>query len=71
MFGSDIGHFDVEDMREIVEEVYELVEDGLFTERDFRDFMLENAVRFHGGMNPDFFKGTPAEQAAADILAAG
>jgi len=70
MFGSDIGHFDVEDMREIVEEVYELVEDGLFSERDFRDFMCDNPIRLHGGMNPDFFKGTLIEQHAAKVLGA-
>jgi predicted TIM-barrel fold metal-dependent hydrolase len=69
MFGSDIGHFDVEDMAEIVEEVYELVEDGLVDERDFRDFTFENGVRLHGGMNPDFFNGTAVEEAAARVLA--
>ena len=69
MFGSDIGHFDVEDMREIVEEVYELVEDGLVTEADFRDFTFENAVRLHGGMNPHFFEGTAVQDAAAEVLA--
>jgi predicted TIM-barrel fold metal-dependent hydrolase len=70
MFGSDIGHFDVEDMAEIVEEVYELVEEGLVTDADFRDFTFENPVRLHGGMNPDFFKGTAVEDAAARVLAA-
>jgi hypothetical protein len=69
MFGSDIGHFDVEDMAEIVEEVYELVDKGLFDERDFRDFAFENAVRLHGGMNPDFFAGTVVHDAAAEVLA--
>jgi predicted TIM-barrel fold metal-dependent hydrolase len=70
MFGSDIGHFDVEDMAEIVEEVYELVDDGLVSETDFRDFTFENGVRLHGGMNPDFFVGTAVEEAAARVLAA-
>jgi predicted TIM-barrel fold metal-dependent hydrolase len=69
MFGSDIGHFDVEDMAGIVEEVYELVEKGLVDERDFRDFAFENAVRLHGGMNPDFFEGTVVRDAAAEVLA--
>jgi hypothetical protein len=68
MFGSDIGHFDVEDMAGIVEEVYELIEDGLVEPRDFRDFTFENAVRLHGGMNPDFFEGTVVSAAAADVL---
>jgi hypothetical protein len=55
-------------MREIIEEVYELVEDGLFSERDFRDFMCDNPIRLHGGMNPKFFQGTPIEQHAAAVL---
>ena len=38
-FSSDIGHWDVHDIRLPVEEAYELVEDGLFTEEDFRDFL--------------------------------
>ena len=70
MFGSDIGHFDVEDMAGIVEEVYELIEKGLVDDRDFRDFVFENAVRLHGGMNPDFFEGTAVRDAAAEVLAA-
>ena len=69
MFGSDIGHFDVEDMAEIIEEVYELVEDDLVTETDFRDFTFENAVRLHGGMNPKFFEGTSVHDEAAEVLA--
>ena len=36
---------------------------------DFRDFMFGNAVRFWGEMNPDFFKGTAVEKAAAEVLA--
>ncbi len=70
MFGSDIGHFDVENMAEIVEEVYELVDQGLFDDRDFRDFTFTNAVRLHGGMNPAFFDGTKVQDAAAAVLAA-
>jgi len=68
MIGSDIGHFDVVDMREVVEESWELVEDGLIDEADFRDIAFANAVRLHGGMNPDFFEGTVVEDAAAKLL---
>jgi predicted TIM-barrel fold metal-dependent hydrolase len=70
IFSSDIGHFDVPDMTEVVPEAYELVEHGLLTEGDFRDFMFANAVRFWGEMNPDFFKGTSVEKQAAEVLAA-
>jgi hypothetical protein len=68
MLGSDIGHFDVVDMREVVIEAWELVEDGLVTEDDFADFAFRNTVRLHGGMNPEFFKGTAVEDAAGRVL---
>ena len=69
IFSSDIGHFDVPDMTEVVPEAYELVEHGLITDDDFRDFMFANAVRFWGEVNPDFFKGTVVEKQAAGVLA--
>jgi len=68
ILGSDIGHFDVVDMREVVAETWELVEDELISEEDFADLAFRNAVRMHGGMNPDFFKGTSVESAAARVL---
>jgi hypothetical protein len=68
IFASDIGHWDVPDMREVLEEAYELVEHGKLGEADFRDFVFTNPVRLHGGMNPDFFKGTSVEAAAAKCL---
>lgn len=69
MFGSDIGHFDVEDMRGILQEAHELVDWGLMSSEDFRRFSLENVVRLHGGMNKNFFKGTRVETEAEKILA--
>ncbi len=68
IFSSDIGHFDVPDMTDVVPEAYELVEHGLINDADFRDFMFANAVRFWGEVNPDFFKGTVVEKAAAEVL---
>jgi predicted TIM-barrel fold metal-dependent hydrolase len=68
-FSSDIGHFDVPDMTDVVPEAYELVEHGLLDDDDFRDFMFENAVRFWGEANPDFFRGTVVEKQAAEVLA--
>lgn len=70
MFGSDIGHFDVPDMSHVVPEAYELIEDGLMSDEDFRDFMFANPVRFWGKTNPDFFKGTVVEKEAEAVLAA-
>ena len=71
IFSSDIGHFDVPDMTEVVPEAYELVEHGLINDADFRDFMFANAVRFWGEVNPDFFKGTAVEKQAAEVLGNG
>jgi predicted TIM-barrel fold metal-dependent hydrolase len=68
LFSSDIGHFDVPDMTAVVPEAYELVEHGVITDDDFRDFMFTNAVRFWGEVNPDFFKGTVVEKQAAEVL---
>jgi predicted TIM-barrel fold metal-dependent hydrolase len=70
IFSSDIGHFDVPDMLEVVPEAYELVEHGLITDGDFRDFVFANAVRFWAEVNPDFFRGTVVEKAAVEVMAA-
>ncbi|PYO17694.1 MAG: amidohydrolase, partial [Candidatus Rokuibacteriota bacterium] len=69
IFSSDIGHMDVPDMTEVLPEAYELVEHGLLSDDDFREFMFANAVRFWGEVNPDFFKGTVVEKQAAEVLA--
>ena len=65
MFGSDVSHWDVPDMTEPVEEAFELVEDGVISEADFREFAFVNPARLHYGMNHRFFKGTTIEAAAA------
>ena len=67
LFGSDISHWDVQNMIEPVEEAYELVEDGLLNEEQFREFTFLNAVKLHAGMNPKFFDGTKVE---AEVKAA-
>jgi predicted TIM-barrel fold metal-dependent hydrolase len=68
IFGSDIGHFDVPDMTEVLVEAYEGVEDGLLTEEDFHDFVFGNPVRFWAGMNPNFFTGTAVEAHVQKLL---
>jgi predicted TIM-barrel fold metal-dependent hydrolase len=69
IMGSDIGHFDVVDMTDVLAEAYELVERRQLGEDDFRDFVFGNAVRFWSGANPDFFKGTAIERHANAYLA--
>jgi predicted TIM-barrel fold metal-dependent hydrolase len=69
LLGSDIGHFDVVNMNEVLEEAYELVEDGIITQDDFREFVFSNPVRLWAESNPNFFKGTAVENAAPAALA--
>jgi hypothetical protein len=69
IFGSDIGHFDVPDMTEVLVEAYEGVEDGIITEDNFRDFVFGNPIRFWTAMNPNFFKGTAVELQVQKFLA--
>lgn len=69
LLGSDIGHWDVTHMNEVVAEGYELVERGVLTEADFRELAFGNAVTLQTAVNPDFFNGTHVEAAARDLLA--
>jgi predicted TIM-barrel fold metal-dependent hydrolase len=69
VFGSDIGHFDVPEMNEVTEEAWEMVEHGMITEADFRDFVFTNPARLWTAVNPDFFKGTPVEGAVRNLMA--
>jgi predicted TIM-barrel fold metal-dependent hydrolase len=69
VLGSDIGHFDVKDMTEVLEESWELVEHGALTEEELRDLTFTNPVGLFGGMNPDFFKGTTVEKQTAALMA--
>jgi predicted TIM-barrel fold metal-dependent hydrolase len=61
IFSSDIGHWDVPDMRHVLAEAYELVERGLLSVRDFRDFTFTFPVELWTANNPDFFRGTAVE----------
>lgn len=68
IFGSDISHWDVPDISEVVEEAYELLEHDLVTEADFRDFTFANPARLYAGTNPDFYAGTRVEKDVAELL---
>jgi predicted TIM-barrel fold metal-dependent hydrolase len=65
MFSSDIGHWDVPDMREVLVDAYEAVERAWLTRAAFRDFAFANAVRFYTDTNRDFFAGTAIEGAVS------
>jgi hypothetical protein len=67
IYSSDIGHFDVVDMRDPLPEAYKPVEEGHITEDDFRDFVFADAVRLWGTQNPRCFEGTAAAKEAAPL----
>jgi hypothetical protein len=68
MFSSDIGHWDVPDMTEVLCEAYENVEKGWLDADQFRDFVFGNVARFYTDTNPDFFQGTVVEEPVAALL---
>ncbi len=61
MMGSDIAHWDVPDMSEVLVEAWEMVDHGLVDDAAFEKFTFTNPVRFYTGTNPAFFKGTVVE----------
>jgi hypothetical protein len=60
VLGSDIGHWDVPHLDDVLHEAFELVEEGVVSEADFREFVFANPVRLYG---PRFFEGTSCEAA--------
>jgi len=69
MFGSDLSHWDVPVMADVLPEAYEMVEHGLLDDDDLRDFLFANPVSFYTGVNPDFFAGTRVADAVASLPA--
>jgi predicted TIM-barrel fold metal-dependent hydrolase len=69
MFASDLGHWDVPDFDEPLEEAFELVERGILDAESFRKFVFTNPLRFYGSLDPAFFCGTVIEDEAAAALA--
>ncbi len=68
MFASDIGHWDVPDVREVLPEAWELVEDKFLSEADFAEFTCGNVVRLLTDTNPDFFAGTAVADAVRPFV---
>ena len=69
MMGSDIAHWDVPDMSEVLAEAWEMVDHGWIDEDAFTKFTFVNPARFYTGTNPSFFEGTVVESAVRDMLA--
>ena len=68
IYSSDLGHWDLPDMRDAAAEAWELAEHGLITDDDFRDLVFGNPVRAKAEVNPDFFKDTAVENAARELM---
>jgi hypothetical protein len=71
ILGSDVGHWDVLDMRDVLPEAYELVEHQLVSAQQFKAFACDNTIQLHGRMNPKFFEGTRVQDYARTILTGG
>lgn len=67
IFSSDIGHWDVPDISEVLVEAWELVDDGLLTEDDFRAFTFGNVAELYTGGNTHYFDGTVVADAVGAI----
>jgi len=67
VFSSDIGHWDVPDIRCVLLEAYEAVEQGRLGEQDFARFAFSNAAELFTATNPGFFDGTEIESAVKEI----
>ncbi len=69
IFSSDIGHWDVPDIASVLLESHRLVDKGILSASDYRDFVFTYPVRMHLAANPDFFTNTAVEAAAAKLAA--
>ena len=69
MMGSDIAHWDVPDMTEVLAEAWEMVDHGWIDASAFKKFTFTNPVRFYTRTNPAFFKGTVVQSAVDRVLA--
>lgn len=68
IYGSDIGHWDVRDVREVLPEAYEIVAEGVLERDDFRRLVFEAPIRLWADNNPRFFAGTSVGAAVDDFL---
>ena len=63
VFSSDIGHWDVTDMADVVIDAHRMVRDGVLAADDFREFVFANPVSLLTGASPGFFDGTALRDA--------
>lgn len=68
VFSSDVGHWDVSHMHEVLPEAYEHIEKGWLDAGQFRAFVCDNTLRMYTDSNPRFFDGTVIEGYAQAVL---
>jgi hypothetical protein len=68
IFSSDLGHWDVPDMKSVVPEAWKFVERGHLSELEFRQFTCTNALEFFTANRHDFFEDTAVSSAAESYL---
>lgn len=68
MLGSDVGHWDVADMTEVLPEAYEVVEHQWLDADQFQRFVCDNVIALYGRANPAFFEGTRVQGHAREVL---
>ena len=65
MFSSDMGHWDVAHMHEVLPEAVEHVERGWMNPGQLRAFLCDNVVQMCMDVDPGFFDGTAVESYVA------
>jgi predicted TIM-barrel fold metal-dependent hydrolase len=58
IWSSDVGHWDVPEFTEPLAETWDLVEQGVISQQDFRALTFGNPLRFYTEADPHFFDGT-------------
>ena len=62
IYSSDVGHWDVPDLTEVLAESHALVEEGVISESDFKAWVFDNPYKLYTEANAGFFAGTQVEQ---------
>ena len=70
IYSSDIGHFDVVDMRDPLPEAFELVEDGHITEERFPGLRLRQCGAAVGHAEPALLRGHGGGQGSGGVVEA-
>lgn len=69
VLSSDIGHWDVTDIAEVVAESYGFVDEGLITPEQYRQLTFTNGASMFLRADPGFFDGTPVAPHVPALLA--